>query len=1087
MALSFYTNWCNYDSSVTSLFWPPEVSEELLCFHEDSTFYDTRINQNFEPNYTNNLDFSGLFSLRYPVEQTSNVFKQQLQDQDYHTCPYSNTFQFPEYTMGPELPSRLPPFPDSLMYQRSGVDALSPWYDCGFQGHAQVEEVSSVKAQKQDAGNEERSLSAQSLAVRARRKKISEKTQELGKLIPGGQKMNIAEMLQAAFKYVKFLEAQIGVLKHMALYPESEEALGNGEMQDLVTCVLIQEKLYTAENQRSKADAVQKIFTSVFVTNFLDGYGAKDLWNTCKLYGHVVDVFIPDKRTKAGKVMEFASLTNLKVVLGKEGYANIKLKYMGGFWVMIVFQDDETKKGYQFNLAVSSWFSQIIQAHNDLVIDKRVIWVEVEGVPCMTCWVRAIEVPGWVPDFEEDGEEGYDVNDESHKDDMYGGVSENLKDVEGESDMEEVPETNFEKVPDKSIFEGNFVRQNDVHSEDPFGVYEVLNKKRDGKNTYDKHEDSLKYPPEFTPNEEGYVPVEKVDNWSDKNRVNDGQKDGVCVGQHVHERVEISNDTHESTCSGHFKKPKFMNKLKYLKKKIRIWARLHKESLNSRKSILKAELANLDGVIDKGEGSDADGHRRREVVRLIPEVEKVDAMEVAQKAKLNCPSRVTRTRSIILNDDLEMEVSNEDIKRAGWDCGIDKAPGADGFTFGFYRRPISLIVSLYKVIAKVLANRLVTCKNKKKQSIIFKFDFEKAYDSVRWDFIDDILRRFGFGEKWYKWIQSCLYSSRGLVLVNKSPTKEFQFHKGLKQGDPLSLFLFILVMESLHVSFQRVVDAGLFNGIKLDSSLQISHLFYADDAIFMGQWSQCNIDTIIRVLDVFYRASGLRINMNKSNLMGIFVDSNKVKHATAKRGCLVLKTPFNYLGSRVGDLMSRIQSWHDVTGGMHTRLSKWKLKTLSIEGRLTLLKYVLGTIPIYHMSIFKVSMKVLQNMESIRARFFNGADVNSKKPSWVRWKSVLAAKDVGGLGVRVVKALHGEDGKIGKKVQPRYSSTWLNVINEIESLKFHAWCGDIAFKNLVPRLYALESMKNIEVASKLSHGSLEFSFTRNPRGGVEQA
>nr|GFB63089.1 nucleotide-binding alpha-beta plait domain-containing protein [Tanacetum cinerariifolium] len=101
-----------------------------------------------------------------------------------------------------------------------------------------------------------------------------------------------------------------------------------------------------------------------------------------------------------GKVKEFASLTNLKVVLGKEGYANIELKYMGGFWVMIVFQDDETKKRFQFNLAVGSWFSQIIQAHNDFGIDERVIWVEVEGVPC-------------------------------------------------ESDREEVPETNFEEVHDK--------------------------------------------------------------------------------------------------------------------------------------------------------------------------------------------------------------------------------------------------------------------------------------------------------------------------------------------------------------------------------------------------------------------------------------------------------------------------------------------------------------------------------------------------------------------------------------------------------------------------------------------------------------
>nr|GFB07773.1 RNA-directed DNA polymerase, eukaryota [Tanacetum cinerariifolium] len=325
-----------------------------------------------------------------------------------------------------------------------------------------------------------------------------------------------------------------------------------------------------------------------------------------------------------------------------------------------------------------------------------------------------------------------------------------------------------------------------------------------------------------------------------------------------------------------------MNKLKYLKEKIRIWARLHKESLNSRKSIFKAELADLDGVIDKGEGSDADGHRRREVVRLIQEVEKVDAMEVAQKAKIKWSiegdenskyyhgvlnkkrGRLTirgvlvdgiwmesphlvkheffehfknrfekpNKSSILLerdfvkrisleqNDDLKREVSNEETKRAVWDCDIDKAPRPDGFTFGFYRRYWDIIGN----------------DNKKKQSMIFKVDLKKAYNLVRWDFIDDILRRFGFGEKWCKWIQSCLYSSRGSVLVNESPMKEFQFHEGLKQGALLYPFLFILVMESLHVSFQRVVDAGL------------------------------------------------RINMNKINLMGISVDSNKVKHVAAKIG-----------------------------------------------------------------------------------------------------------------------------------------------------------------------------------------------------------
>nr|GEV80839.1 RNA-directed DNA polymerase, eukaryota, reverse transcriptase zinc-binding domain protein [Tanacetum cinerariifolium] len=99
----------------------------------------------------------------------------------------------------------------------------------------------------------------------------------------------------------------------------------------------------------------------------------------------------------------------------------------------------------------------------------------------------------------------------------------------------------------------------------------------------------------------------------------------------------------------------------------------------------------------------------------------------------------------------------------------------------------------------------------------------------------------------------------GSIIVNGSPTDEFQFYKGLKHGDPLSPFLFILVIETLHISFQRVVDAGLFNGIVLGPDLHLSHMFYADDAVFVGQWSDANIDTLVLVLDCFHRASGLKV------------------------------------------------------------------------------------------------------------------------------------------------------------------------------------------------------------------------------------
>ncbi|GJT34880.1 RNA-directed DNA polymerase, eukaryota [Tanacetum coccineum] len=181
-------------------------------------------------------------------------------------------------------------------------------------------------------------------------------------------------------------------------------------------------------------------------------------------------------------------------------------------------------------------------------------------------------------------------------------------------------------------------------------------------------------------------------------------------------------------------------------------------------------------------------------------------------------------------------------------------------------RPISLIGSVYKNITKILANRLCLvlpclisdvqsafvssrqildgpfilneliswCKHKKFKGMIFKVDFEKAFDSVKWEFLEETLKSFGFGHRWCKWISGCLNNARGSVLVNGNPTSEFQFFKGLKQGDPLSPFLFILIMETLHLSFKRILSAGLYKGISITRSFMILHLFYTDDVIFVG-------------------------------------------------------------------------------------------------------------------------------------------------------------------------------------------------------------------------------------------------------------
>ena len=186
-----------------------------------------------------------------------------------------------------------------------------------------------------------------------------------------------------------------------------------------------------------------------------------------------------------------------------------------------------------------------------------------------------------------------------------------------------------------------------------------------------------------------------------------------------------------------------------------------------------------------------------------------------------------------------------------------------------------------------------------------------------------------------KWL---LNSSMGFFLFNGSPTLEFQFHKGLKQGDPLSLFFFILIMKSLHLSFNRILDGCYFKGISFNNSLLISHLFYANDAMFVGECNTSNINPIVYMLKCFHLASVLKINFSKSKLMGIGINCDEVEYAARRMGCSTFSPPFNYLGVKVGGTMSRINLWDNVTSKLSSKLSKWKFKTPSIGGRLTLIK-----------------------------------------------------------------------------------------------------------------------------------------------------
>nr|GFA15760.1 RNA-directed DNA polymerase, eukaryota [Tanacetum cinerariifolium] len=356
-----------------------------------------------------------------------------------------------------------------------------------------------------------------------------------------------------------------------------------------------------------------------------------------------------------------------------------------------------------------------------------------------------------------------------------------------------------------------------------------------------------------------------------------------------------------------------------------------------------------------------------------------------------------------------------------------------------------------------------------KQALIFKVDFEKAYDSVWWDFLDEVLNKSGFGEKWCKWIQACLKSSRGSVIINGSPTEEFQFGKGLKQGDPLSPFLFLLIMESLHLSFQRVVDAGLLQGLQLGGSVNLSHMFFADDAVFVGQWSEGNINSLVNILECFNMASGLKINMRKSKIMGVRVTRDKVDKATKKLVALSLRLLFYildlWLAGQCPDLNHGVRkaSW-----------VKWKMILASKD------RGGLGVSSLYALN---------------RGLLF-------------KWLWRFYSKD-SSLWAKVIMAIHGSDGKVKASMKAGTRSCWMNILHEVnvlskkgidlkkfmrfkvgnrENIMFweDTWKKGGKFKCRFPRMYALESCKSITVGRKLVQSSLIDSFRRSPRGGAEQ-
>ena len=155
-----------------------------------------------------------------------------------------------------------------------------------------------------------------------------------------------------------------------------------------------------------------------------------------------------------------------------------------------------------------------------------------------------------------------------------------------------------------------------------------------------------------------------------------------------------------------------------------------------------------------------------------------------------------------------------------------------------------------------------------------------------------MMELFKFGEKWRRWIEECVTNAKVSVLVNGSPTKEFSPKKGLRQGDPLSPFLFTIVVEGLNLLMIKARELGIIKGASVGQKLEVcTHLQFADDTILFCETNWEEVVSLKRILRCFEVLSGLRINYHKSVVCGVGVSDSFLHRVSEKVNCLSRSLP----------------------------------------------------------------------------------------------------------------------------------------------------------------------------------------------------